>query len=546
MTNNNNTTTYDYIVIGSGFGGSVSAMRLAEKGHSVLVIEKGKRYGAKDFPKTNWNLAKYLWMPAIKWFGIQKLTFFKQVFVISGVGVGGGSLVYANTHIVPPDAFFQNPVWAHLRDWKSTLQPFYNLAQFMLGSTKAHNDNKEDDVLREVARDMGKEESFKNVQVGVYYGDTTQATDPYFNGLGPDRTGCTECAGCMVGCRHGAKNTLDKNYLHFAEQLFGATVLPETEVTRIEHKNGIYYIHTQLSTSWFNKRKKVYQSKGLVVSGGVLGTLDLLLKQKHELGTLPNISEQLGANLRTNSESICGVTCADQKLNHGVAISSVFNPDANTHIEVVKFPNGSGAMGKLGTLAVGDGSGLTRTAKLIGSMIAHPIRFLKATFNFEFGSDSVILLVMQTLDNSMKMIWKKNSLGNGSMQMTGANGSTDRVPVYIPIGQEVMKRYAQKVNGIAVNAITEITFKMSTTAHILGGCPMGETPEKGVVNDQFEVHGYPNMYILDGSIIPCNLGVNPSLTITALAEYAMSKIPNAPNNQLISLEEQMKKNENRK
>jgi cholesterol oxidase len=537
----NNTQTYDYIIIGSGFGGSVSAMRLAEKGYSTLVIEKGKRYESKDFPKTNWNFAKYLWMPAIKWFGIQKLTFFKQVFVISGVGVGGGSLVYANTHMVPPDAFFQNPVWAHLRDWKSTLQPFYDLAQFMLGSTKAHNNHKEDDVLREVARDMGKEDSFKNVQVGVYYGDAVHAQDPYFKGLGPDRTGCIQCAGCMVGCRYGAKNTLDKNYLHLAEHLFGTTILPETEVTRIEHKNGIYYIHTQCSTSWFNKRKTVYQAKGLVVSGGVLGTLDLLLKQKHELGTMPNLSDTLGFNLRTNSESICGVTCADHKLNHGVAISSVFNPDANTHIEVVKFPDGSGAMGKLGTLAVGDGSGLTRTAKLIGSMLAHPIQFLKTTLNFEFGSDSVILLVMQTLDNSMRMVWKKNRLGMGSLQLAGNKGTAERIPVYIPVGQEVMKRYAQKVNGIPMNAITEITFKMSTTAHILGGCPMGETTEQGVVNDKFEVHGYPNMYILDGSIIPCNLGVNPSLTITALAEYAMSKIAVKKGSQTTTLAEQMTK-----
>lgn len=531
---------YDYIVIGSGFGGSVSAMRLAEKGYSVLVIEKGKRYAAHDFPKSNWNLPKYIWLPFIKWFGIQKLTFFKQVFVISGVGVGGGSLVYANTHMVPPDAFFNNPVWSSLRDWKTTLAPFYRLAQFMLGSTQAHNSDTEDQVLRQVAVDMGKEQSFKQVDVGVYYGNTQQATDPYFAGLGPQRTGCVQCAGCMVGCRHGAKNTLDKNYLYLAQHLFGAQVLAETEVSRIEHIAGEYHVHTQRSTSWWNKQRTTYRAKGLVVSGGVLGTLDLLLRQKYELGTLPHLSEKLGFNLRTNSESICGVTCADRKLNHGVAISSVFNPDENTHIEIVKFPDGSGAMGKLGTLAVGDGSGWVRTTKLIGAALAHPIQFWRTTTNVKFGADSIILLVMQTLDSSIKMVWKKSWWGSG-MKMAGTKGEAPRVPVYLPVGQEVMQRYAKKVNGIPMNAITEISFKMSTTAHILGGCPMGATAQEGVVDERFAVHHYPNMYILDGSIIPCNLGVNPSLTITALAEYAMSHIANKPNTQVATLAEQMDK-----
>lgn len=514
---------YDYIIIGSGFGGSVSALRLAEKGYSVLVIEKGKRYAAQDFPTTNWKLHKYLWLPTLRWFGIQKLSFFKQVFVISGVGVGGGSLVYANTHMRPDEKFYQNAVWVAFKDWQKVLEPFYDLAEQMLGSVKAHNNSAEDHILREVAADMGKDNSFKSVKVGVYYGDTQHPTDPYFGGLGPDRTGCTSCAACMVGCRHNAKNTLDKNYLYLAEKVFGAKILPETQAMTIRHIDGMYEISTESSTNWWRKKRTTYRSKGLVVSGGVLGTLDLLLRQKYHYKTLTNLSEQLGANLRTNSESICGVTNANQKLNHGVAISSIFCPDDTTHIEVVKFPNGSGAMGKLGTLAVGDGSAMLRTAKLIGNILLNPIRFLKATFNVEFGSNSVIILVMQTLDNAMKMVWKPTVWG-GKMAMDNSHNNNEPIPVYIPLGQEVMHRYAQKVNGTPLNAITEIMFKMSTTAHILGGCPMGTTAQEGVVNEYFEVHHYPNMYILDGSIIPANLGVNPSLTITALSEYAMSHI----------------------
>ncbi len=512
---------FDYIVIGSGFGGSVSAMRLSEKGYSVLVLEKGKRYAAKDFPKTNWNIRKYLWMPLVKCFGIQKLTFFKEVFVISGVGVGGGSLVYANTHMVPPDAFFKNPVWAHLRDWKQTLQPFYERAKFMLGTVRFHKVNTEDAVLKEIARDMGKEASFDNVNVGVYFGDTTKEVDPYFNGLGPKRKGCIECAGCMVGCRHNAKNTLDKNYLWFAEK-FGAKVIPETIVTKIEHKDGLYHITTQSSTSWIFKNEKVYRSKGLVVSGGVLGTMNLLLKQKYELQTMPDLSDSLGHNLRTNSESLCGVLSKDKKLNHSIAISSIFNPDENTHIEVVKFSDHSDAMYRLATFATGPGTARQRTVQLIGNIFSKPFTFLKSYFKFNAARNSIILLVMQTLDNSMKMVWKKGMFG-GKIEID--NKGQNRVPAYIDIGQQVMHRYAEKVNGIPMNALTEVLFNMSTTAHILGGCPMGETKEKGVVNERFEVHGYPNMYILDGSIIPCNLGVNPSLTITALSEYAMSHIP---------------------
>lgn len=526
---------YDYVVIGSGFGGSVSAMRLSEKGYSVAVLEKGKRYQAKDFPKTNWNIRKYLWVPLLKCFGFQKLTFFKEVFVLSGVGVGGGSLVYANTHFFPPDAFFNNPVWSHLKDWKATLLPYYNKARFMLGTTRYPFMYAEDEVLQEVATDMDRADSFSKVDVGVYFGDTQKPVDPYFKGLGPKRTGCVECAGCMVGCRYGAKNTLDKNYLYFAEQN-GAEVYAETLVTKIEYKDDLYHIHTKQSTSWFKRKQQVFRSKGLVVSGGVLGTMELLLRQKYELKTLPNLSDTLGNNVRTNSESLCGAAAGNQKLNNGVAISSVFNPNDHTHVEIVKYSDNSGALSRLATMATGEGSPMIRTAKMLGNILSHPILFLRTIFSFNLPRTSIIFLVMQTLDSSMKMVWKKGLFG-GSLAMD--NTGHQKVPAYIDIGQEVMKRYAKKIDAVPANAITEIMFNMSTTAHILGGCPMGDSGETGVVDQNFKVHGYPNMYILDGSIMPCNLGVNPSLTITALSEYAMDRIPEKEGNPVKSLDEKL-------
>ncbi len=514
---------YDYIVIGSGFGGSVSAMRLSEKGYSVLVIEKGKRWKTTDFPKTDWNLPKYIWVPLLKWFGFQKLTFFKEVFVISGVGVGGGSLVYANTLMLPKENFYTNKIWGGIKDWKTTLAPFYERAQFMLGSAKYTKDNAEDLVLKEVAEDMGHGDSFKSVDgVGVYFGDTKKEVDPYFKGLGPLRKGCTECAACMTGCRHGAKNTLDKNYLYLAENTFGAQVLPETVVTKIENINDEYLIHTESSTSFFSKNNKVYRSKGLVCSGGVLGTLDLLLKQKHQTKTLANLSDKLGDNILTNSEMLSGVGGADRKLNNGVAISRIFAPDENTNIEVCKFPNGSGSMMHLGTLAVGNGTPAVRSAKLIGQLIKHPITFLKLFFTKAPAENGIIFLIMQTLENSMQLKWKRGLFGN---RMTMVNESNQPVPTFIPAGQEALYRYAKKVNGIPMNALTEVTMGLASTAHILGGCPMGKTKEEGVVDEFFRVHGYKNFLVLDGSIMPCNLGVNPSLTITALSEYAMSYIP---------------------
>jgi len=510
----------DHIVIGSGFGGSVSAMRLAEKGYRVLVLEKGKRWTATDFPRTNWNVRKFLWAPVLRCFGPQQIQLLNRIMVLSGAGVGGGSLIYANTHMMPGDGFFNHPAWSRFGDWKERLAPHYATARLMLGSMRYEQEGPEDRILAEIARDMGKADTYKPVDhVGVYLGDPKTPTDPYFNGLGPQRTGCTACANCMVGCRFNAKNTLDKNYLWFAEH-FGARIEAETEVTRIEHIDGVYHVHTKSPTSWLKERRRVFRAKGLVVSAGVMGTLKLLMRQKHELRTLTALSDQLGASLRTNSESLCGISGIPEKMNHGVAISRVFEPDEHTHIELVKYGDGSGAMGLLAVMAAGEGPPLLRLAKSIWNTVTQPHKAFNV-LRRDFGRHSIILLVMQSLDNAVRVRWKRGLFG---WKLSVARDGGKRVPAFIGVGQEVMNRYAVKSKGTAMNALPEVLLDMSSTAHILGGCPMGHDATVGVVNERFEAFGYPELRILDGSIIPANLGVNPSLTITALAEYAMSQV----------------------
>ncbi len=525
----------DFLVIGSGFGGSVSAMRLAEKGYSVIVLEKGKEYKTEDFPKTNWQINKYLWIPILRCFGIQELTFFSKLFVIRGVGVGGGSLVYANTHLIPADDFFKLPTWTGSKDWKKVLMPYYQRAKFMLGTTHYNKRYTADNVLMDIANEIGRGNTFKNVDVGVYFGDSIHEIDPYFGGEGPLRKPCVECAGCMVGCRYNAKNTLDKNYLHFARK-FGAKVHPEEAVVKIEYKDGMYQVETTSSTSIFSKRK-IYRSKGIIMSAGVIGTMEILLKQKLKYKTLPLLSDCLGKQVRTNSESLCGATSSDLKLNHGIAISSGFYPDDNTHVEIVKFPDKSSAMGMMAGFSAGPGPGIVRIAKMLGHMISKPGKVLPWLFKYKWASRSVILLVMQTFDNSMRMTYRKGLFSGLKIKPEGAG----KVPAYIDAGQKVANAFAAKTNGFSQNGITEIAFNMSTTAHILGGTPMGTDASNGVINDKMEVFNYPNMYIIDGSVIPGNPGVNPSLTITALAEYAMDQIPEKEGNTNITLKSVLEK-----
>ncbi len=516
-----NSPVFDYVVIGSGFGGSVSAMRLAQKGYTVLVLEQGRRYRAKDFAKNNWQLHRYLWMPFFRLFGIMRLSFFNEALVLSGVGVGGGSLVYANTHMTPSMDFFKNPAWSDFKDWNQTLSPFYQLAKKMLGTTSYPHRFREDEVLLQVAKNLSCEHTFSSVDVGVYFGDPQLETDPYFNGEGPLRKGCTLCAGCMVGCRYEAKNSLDKNYLFFAEKQ-GAKVIADQKVEVVDFKDNLYTVHCTRPSGWWPQKKTTYQAKGIVFAAGVLGTLDILFKQKFKYKTLSRLSETLGKNLRTNSESLCGIGGAKEKLNHGIAITSVIHPDPHTHVEICKYPDGSGLLSRLAVMAAGDGPPPVRILKSIFNTFLHPIQFLKLFFDFSFAKNSIFLLIMQNLDNAMQMVYKKGLFG---WRMRMQNERHNRVPSYIPIGQKVLYEYAKAVGGVPLNAITEVTMNLSSTAHILGGCPMGEDATQGVVDQNFQVFNYPRMHVLDGSIIPCNLGVNPSLTITALAEYAMSKVP---------------------
>ncbi len=513
---------YDYIVIGSGFGGSVASLRLVEKGYKVLTIEQGRRFNPSDFPRTNWNIPKYLWIPSLRCFGFQKLSFYTTASILSGTGVGGGSLVYANTLYKPKDEFFRNSSWNRFGDWGKILEPFYTTASFMLGRKKYNQLNIEDMVLEEVSREMNAHDTFETVYVGVNLDGSEEECDPYFGGLGPMRKRCTECGGCMVGCRENAKNTLDRNYLWFAEKL-GLEILPETKVEKIIFKDNLYHVETKSVTSFIGKKRKSFKTSGVIIAAGTLGTMELLLKQKYKYGTLPLLSETLGNELRTNAETLSAVSGAKEKLNNGVAITSVFHPDDHSHVEIVKYPDNSNAMKWFfGLSAEGASTIIGRTLKLFRNTLCHPAKFLRTFFNFKWSTRMVIFLTMQTVDNAMKMIWKKTFFG-GKMKID--NSGQKKVPAYIPVGQEVMERYAKKVNGVSQNILLEVFFNRPTTAHILGGCPMSETAKTGVVDKNLKVHGYPDMYITDGSVVQGNIGVNPALTITALSEYAMDKIP---------------------
>jgi cholesterol oxidase len=528
---------YDYIIIGSGFGGSVAGLRLVEKGYKVLMLEQGKRFNPEDFPKTNLNIPKYLWIPSLRCFGFQKLSFYRTASILSGTGVGGGSLVYANTLYVPPDEFFSNQRWLRFGDWKTILEPFYSKASFMLGRKKYSKLNTEDKVLEQVSEEMNAHDTFDTVHVGVNIDGTEEETDPYFNGMGPLRKGCIECAGCMVGCRENAKNTLDRNYLWFAEKM-GLEILPETKAEIISYRDNLYHIETEHMTSLLRRRKTVFKTKGIIVAAGALGTMELLLKQKYKYSTLPHLSDTLGHELRTNAETLCAVSGGFEKLNNGLAITSVFSPDPYTHVEIVKYPDKSNAMKWFFGLSVeGASTSLGRAWKLLVKTVRHPLLFMKTVFNFSWSTKTVIFLVMQTTDNAMKMVWGKGLFG-GRMKID--NSGNKKVPAFIPVGQEVMERYARKVTGIPQNILLEVFFNRPTTAHILGGCPMSDDIDTGVVDKNLKVHGYPGFYITDGSVIQGNIGVNPSLTITAMAEYCMNQIPSSKDSVISDMSKQLK------
>lgn len=515
------------MVVGSGFGGSVAALRLSERGYSVKVLERGPRWEPSDFPKSNWDLKKSLWMPSAGCFGILRLSLLSDVFVLSGAGVGGGSLVYANTLYVPPDAFFRSPAWVPSKDWREALLPHYRMAQFMLGVTQNTFEGAPDKLLASIAKDRGQANTYVTTPVAVYFGEPgKRAKDPYFGGAGPDRTGCTLCGGCMVGCRFGAKNTLDKNYLYFAEKL-GAQVEPMRTVIDVRAVPGGYEITHERSGAWVAKDRQVIRAKQVVLAAGVLGTVKLLLECK-ERGSLPHVSAQLGERVRTNSEAIIGVTTSDAQAGYsqGIAITSSFHPDEHTHVEVVRYSEGSDALQPLATLLTDGGPGAPRPLKFLGNVLKQPLKFLGTLWPFGKAKRGIFLLVMQTLDNSiaLKLRRKWTRLFRKAIDTSLGQGTPN--PTYIPLGNEIARTFAARVKGgIAYSSIPEVLLDVPTTAHILGGAVMGANANEGVIDETNQVFGHPGLYVCDGSMIPANLGVNPSLTITAMAEHAMSLIP---------------------
>ncbi|MDX1546913.1 MAG: GMC family oxidoreductase [Rhodothermales bacterium] len=519
---------YDAVVIGSGFGGSVSALRLAEKGYSVLVVEKGRRLRAEDFPKTNWNLRRWLWMPQLGWRGLFKMTFFRHVTVLSGVGVGGGSLVYAATLPVPRADFFEAPAWAHLADWQRELAPHYATAQRMLGAVEHPLNTAPDKVLRAVAGDLGREEHFTRNPVGIYFGQPGETTpDPYFGGAGPARTACTFCGACMTGCRHGAKNSLDTNYLYLAERL-GARIQADTEVTAVRPMpDGGYRVEATERRGWLRRRRHVFTADRVIFAGGVLGTTDLLLKMKEDPRGLPNLSDRLGQQIRTNSESLIGIVTAQDEVDYseGVAITSILHTDADSHVEPVRYGRGSGFF-RLLTLPHGPGDTFfQRLAGMVRAVLRRPGQWFKTFFVWDFARRSFILLYMRTAEGTLTLRRRRRPwrLFRPALASEVSGGLAPRA--FMPEATAIAERVAEKVDGVTMGMATENALGTPTTAHILGGCCMGATPAEGVIDAQHRVFGYDGLYVIDGSAVSANPGVNPSLTITALAERAMAHIP---------------------
>jgi len=514
----------DFAIIGSGFGGSVSALRLVEKGYSVAVVEMGKRWRTTDFAKSNWDLKKSLWRPWLGMYGILQMTLVKDAFFLHGAGVGGGSLVYANTMLVPPDEAFRDPRWIGL-DWKETLTPFYATAQKMLGVVESPFVVETDEMLKEVAEEMGRGHTFHKAKVAVFFGEPGKTVpDPYFDGEGPPRAGCIKCGACMVGCRHNAKNTLDKNYLYFAEKK-GARVEPESRVLDVRPLEGGGYELTIAKSTGLLHPKRTLRARGVVVSAGSYGSVELLMKCK-ERGSLPKLSSQLGQYLRTNSEALLAIRSQkpDVDYSKGIAITSGVFVDDKTHIEVVRYPAGSDALAPLATVLTGGGGKMPRWLRWIGTVLRHPLQFLRTVVPFGWAKKSAILLVMQPVDNHLTYRLRRRWYWPFSKKLDSAPGAGEPAPTYIPIANLVAKKMAAKMKGIPQSGLLEVLFDKASTAHILGGCPIGANADDGVVDTKSRAYGYEDLYIVDGSIIPANLGVNPSLTITAMAEHAMSHI----------------------
>lgn len=542
---------YDVIVIGSGFGGSVSALRLTEKGYRVGVLEAGRRFTRESLPKNSWDLRNYLWAPALGLYGIQRIHLLGNVMVLAGAGVGGGSLNYANTLYVPPTAFFEDRQWASITDWREELAPYYDQAKRMLGVRLNPTMTPSDVHLKAAAAKMGVADSFHMAPVGVFFGDGADAeghakvrpgdevADPYFGGAGPARKACTECGECMTGCRHGAKNTLGENYLHLAERA-GAVIHPMTTVTALsEHPEGGYRVRTVPTDQRrrrVKERVKVLRARYVVVAAGTYGTQTLLHTMK-DRGELPGISDRLGDLTRTNSEGLVGAQTDDRRyrkahgdgpgkaqradFTRGVAITSSVHPNADTHIEPVRYGKGSNAMGFMTVLQVPYAK--HRVRAWFARTARHPVQLARSLSNRRWSERTIIGLVMQSLDNSLTTYRKPGGIGKGLLTARQGHGAPN--PVQIAEATRAATLLAEEINGFPGSNVGEL---MGTplTAHFLGGCPIGASPEEGVVDPYHRLYGHPGISVVDGSAVSANLGVNPSLTITAQAERAMSYWPN--------------------
>lgn len=510
---------HDVVVVGSGFGGSVAALRLTEKGYGVHVLEAGRRFKDDDFAPTSWHLRKFLWAPAVGCFGIQRIHRLRDVLVLAGAGVGGGSLVYANTLYEPGDAFYQDPAWSHITDWRPELKPHYAQAKRMLGVVTYRRRTPADEVMADVAHEMGREHTIRPADVGVTFGAPGEPIpDPYFGGAGPERRGCLECGERMTGCRHGAKNTLVKNYLHLAERA-GATVAPMSTVEKVAPLPDGGYEVTVRRTDRPWARRRITASQ-IVLAAGAFGT-QRLLHTMRDNGVLPNLSPHLGKLTRTNSEALvgAGARTAETDYTRGVAISSAFAPDDETHVEPVRYGHGSDAMKFLVTvMARGGRGGLLRWLR---ALITRPGN-LRVLLGRKWAERTVIALVMQDADNSITTSTRRGIFGR---RMTSGPGHGTPNPTWLPVAHDVVRRMAQRMGGVAGASIGE-PFGMPMTAHFIGGCTIATTPEAGVIDPYQRVHGYPGLHVFDGSAVSANLGVNPSLTITAQAERAASLWPN--------------------
>lgn len=536
---------YDVIVVGSGFGGSVTALRLTEKGYRVAVLEAGRRFTRATLPKNSWDLKNYLWAPRFGMYGLQRIHLLGNVMVLAGAGVGGGSLNYANTLYVPPKPFFEDPQWGHITDWQEELAPYYDQAQRMLGVRLNPTTTPSDVHLKAAAQRMGVGDTFHMAPVGVFFGDgkdadgkTTarpgeEAADPYFGGVGPARRACAECGECMTGCRHGAKNTLNENYLYLAEKA-GAVVHPMTTVVAVtDDSQGGYAVTTRPTGKRGKAGGRTFRAGRVVLAAGTYGTQTLLHRMKAG-GQLPHLSDRLGELTRTNSEALVGAQTTNRRyrkatgekkvdFTRGVAITSSIHPDADTHIEPVRYGKGSNAMGGMAILQIPYAEGSSRALAFLRNAGRHPLQMLRSLNNHRWSERTIIGLVMQSLDNSLTTYLKPDGVGKGLLTAKQGHGAPN--PKQIKAASQGASAIAAEINGFAGSNVGEL---MGTplTAHFLGGCPIGDSRETGVIDPYHRLYGHPGISVVDGAAVTANLGVNPSLTITAQAERAMSYWPN--------------------